>query len=109
VQDPPVLLMDEPFAALDALTREQMMLELQRIWMTTGKTVVFITHSITEAVFLSDRVVVLSPRPGRVLRDVAVKLARPRDFKTMSTPEFGDICNELRELIGYPSTAQAAG
>jgi len=107
VHDPSVLLMDEPFAALDALTRELMMLELQRIWMLTGRTIVFITHSIPEAVFLSDRIVVLSPRPGRVVEDMTIGLPRPRDFKTMGTPAFGDICNRLRELIGYPQLAEA--
>jgi NitT/TauT family transport system ATP-binding protein len=108
VHDPSVLLMDEPFAALDALTRESMMLELQRIWTMTGKTIVFITHSIPEAVFLSDRVIVLSPRPGRVIEDLTIKLERPRDFKTMAAPEFGDICNQLRELIGYPQLTEAS-
>jgi len=107
VHDPGLLLMDEPFAALDALTRESMMLELQRIWMLTGKTIVFITHSIPEAVFLSDRVVVLSPRPGRIVEDLTIGLGRPRDFHTMGTPAFGDISNHLRDLIGYPQVAAA--
>ena len=106
VHDPTVLLMDEPFAALDALTRELMMLELQRIWTMTGKTIVFITHSIPEAVFLSDRVIVLSPRPGRIIEDLTIGLERPRDFKTMGSTAFGDACNQLRELIGYPHVVE---
>jgi len=107
VHDPSLLLMDEPFAALDALTRELMMLELQRIWMLTGKTIVFITHSIPEAVFLSDRVLVLSPRPGRVVEDLRITLERPRDFQTMGSTAFGDLGNHLRELIGYPQLTDA--
>ena len=97
LHDPSVLLMDEPFAALDALTREHMSAELQRIWMATRKSVIFITHSIPEAVFLSDRVVVLSNRPGRVIDDVPVNLPRPRDLDTMATPSFVEICNLLRK------------
>ena len=96
VHDPEVLLMDEPFAALDALTREHMMIELQDIWMTTGKSVLFITHSIPEAVFLSDRVAVMSARPGRIVREHDVALGRPRDLATMADPRFNDLCGELR-------------
>jgi NitT/TauT family transport system ATP-binding protein len=96
VHDPALLLMDEPFAALDAMTREAMMLELQRIWAGTGKSVLFITHSIPEAVFLSDRVVVLSPRPGRVVRMLEIDLPRPRTMETMGAARFSDLCNELR-------------
>ena len=99
LHDPSVLLMDEPFAALDALTREHMSAELQRIWMATRKSVIFITHSIPEAVFLSDRVVVLSNRPGRVIDDVPVNLPRPRDLDTMATPSFVEICNLLRKKL----------
>jgi NitT/TauT family transport system ATP-binding protein len=100
VHDPKLLLMDEPFGALDAMTRERMAIELQRIWMATGKSVVFITHSILEAVFLSDRVVVLSARPGTVVEDIVVPLSRPRDLKTMSDEGFARLCNRLRELFG---------
>jgi len=97
VHDPDVLLMDEPFGALDAMTREHMILELQKLWMAAKKSVVFITHSIPEAVFLSDRVIVLSERPGRVVKEAGVKIPRPRDIATMASPEFGSLCKDLRE------------
>lgn len=99
IHDPSLLLMDEPFGALDALTREQMNLELQRIWMATGKTVLFITHSITEAVMLGDRVVVMTPRPGRIMEIVPVPLPRPRDFSVMRLPEFHTACDRVRQLM----------
>jgi NitT/TauT family transport system ATP-binding protein len=86
--DPEVLLMDEPFAALDAQTREVMQLELIRIWTDRRKTVVFVTHQIDEAVFLSDRVVVLAARPGRIKEIVPIDLPRPRRFAIKRTPEF---------------------
>jgi NitT/TauT family transport system ATP-binding protein len=97
--DPQVLLMDEPFAALDALTREQMSLELLRLWGQREKTVLFVTHSIPEAVFLADRVIVLSPRPARVAEDIPIPLARPRDLTTMASAEFGALCNHLRQRL----------
>jgi NitT/TauT family transport system ATP-binding protein len=100
IHEPRVLLMDEPFGALDAMTRERMAGELQRIWMATGTSVVFITHSIPEAVFLSDRVVVISPRPGRVIEELAVPLPRPRDVQTMSDERFSGLCRRLRERFG---------
>jgi NitT/TauT family transport system ATP-binding protein len=99
VHDPALLLMDEPFAALDAMTRENMMVELQRLWSSTGKSVLFITHSIPEAVFLSDRVVVLSPRPGRVLQTVAIDLPRPRTMDTMGSARFAALCQQLRQVF----------
>ena len=88
VQDPPVLLMDEPFAALDEQTRMAMGDELLRIWSETGKTVVFVTHSLTEAVYLADEVVVMSARPGRIVDRIDVDLPRPRSYETTSSPAF---------------------
>jgi len=88
--------MDEPFGALDAMTREQMNLELQRIWLERRKTVLFITHSIAEAVFLADRVFVMTPRPGRIMDDVTVELPRPRGLDLMTTPEFGAYVKRIR-------------
>ena len=96
VHDPALLLMDEPFGALDAMTRELMNVELQRIWMEKKKTVLFITHSIPEAVFLADRVLVMTPRPGRILEDMRVKSARPRSLDIMNTPEFGEHVRRIR-------------
>jgi NitT/TauT family transport system ATP-binding protein len=96
VHDPTLLLMDEPFAALDAMTREGMMDEIQRIWMRTEKAVLFITHSIPEAVFLSDRILVMSPRPGRVVEEVTVDLPRPRTEETLSAPRFVELSAHLR-------------
>ncbi len=96
IHDPAILLMDEPFGALDAMTREQMNLELQRIWRESRKTVFFITHSIPEAVFLGDRVIVLSPRPGRVVDIVEIRVPRPRELDSMATPEFGAYVNQIR-------------
>jgi NitT/TauT family transport system ATP-binding protein len=99
IHDPPILLMDEPFGALDAMTREAMNLELQRIWMQKRKTVMFITHSISESVLLSDRVVVLSARPGRVLKAVSIDLPRPRTFQMVGLPEFVAATNEIRQSL----------
>jgi NitT/TauT family transport system ATP-binding protein len=97
--DPELLLMDEPFGALDALTREQMAGELQAIWSRTRKTVVFVTHSIGEAVYLSDRVVVLSGRPSRIMDDITVDLPRPRSLDMMSDPAFGRYASHIRHLL----------
>jgi NitT/TauT family transport system ATP-binding protein len=106
VHDPELLLMDEPFAALDAMTRETMMDELQRIWMTTSKSVLFITHSIPEAVYLSDRIVVMSPRPGRVIETLDIDLPRPRGLETMAQPRFNEMTTHLRNLFrNLPATA----
>jgi len=99
IHDPTILLMDEPFGALDAMTREQMNLELQRIWAETGKTVVFITHSITEAVFLADRIVVMSPRPGRISDVLEIGLARPRDFASVRDAAFHEACDRVRGIM----------
>lgn len=96
IHDPSMLLMDEPFAALDAMTREQMSAELQSIWMETDKAVLFITHSIPEAVFLADRVLVFSERPARVVDNVEINLPRPRSPEIMADPAFTELCARLR-------------
>lgn len=101
--DPNVLLMDEPFAALDAQTRDLMQAELLRIWQTTKKTVLFVTHQIEEAIYLSDRVMVMTKRPGRAKKIFPVDLPRPRDYEMRVTPEFNElklkIWNELKDEI----------
>ena len=99
VHDPAILLMDEPFGALDALTREELTMELMRIWREQPKTILFVTHSIPEAVLLADRVVVLSARPGRVAEIVDVRLPRPRDFDMEARHEFQSSTHRIRELI----------
>lgn len=99
VQDPPVLLMDEPFAALDEQTRMTMGHELLRIWSTTNKTVVFITHSLTEAVYLADEVYVMSPRPGRMLDHIMIDLPRPRTYEMMATDTFGRLRDRIWQQI----------
>ncbi|SAI40832.1 ABC transporter ATP-binding protein [Bordetella ansorpii] len=101
LRDPRLLLMDEPFSALDALTREHLMLELQRVWMRDQKSVMFITHSIPEAVFLSDRVLVMSARPGRIVEDFRIHLPRPRSMDTMATAEFAQACQHLRQHFSH--------
>lgn len=99
VQDPPVLLMDEPFAALDEQTRMTMGQELLRIWSTTRKTVVFITHSLTEAVYLADEVLVMSARPGRIIDRIEVTLPRPRNYEMMATDTFGRLRDRIWQQI----------
>ena len=96
IHDPALLLMDEPFGALDAMTRESMNQELQRIWMERRKTVLFITHSIGEAVYLADRVLVMTSRPGRIADELTIDLPRPRGLDVMSTPEFGAYVRRIR-------------
>jgi NitT/TauT family transport system ATP-binding protein len=95
VQDPPVLLMDEPFAALDEQTRMTMGDELLRIWAATGKTIVFVTHSLTEAVYLADEVIVMSPRPGTIVDRLEVNLPRPRTFEMLSGDAFGSLRDRI--------------
>ncbi len=99
VQDPPVLLMDEPFAALDEQTRMTMGHELLRIWATTSKTVVFVTHSLTEAVYLADEVLVMSARPGRIIDRIAIDLPRPRTYEMMASDKFGGLRERIWQQI----------
>ena len=99
LHDPDILLMDEPFSALDALTRDEMSFELLRICSERPKTVVFVTHSIQEALLLSDRIVVMSARPGRVSRIIDVPLAHPRTLQTLTDPVFTRMANEIREQV----------
>lgn len=94
---PQILLMDEPFSALDEFTKEKLHEDLLRIWRKTNKTVIFVTHNIQEAVFLSDRVVVLSPHPGRVSAVIDIDIPRPRDLKVKSTQEFNNLVNKIRD------------
>jgi NitT/TauT family transport system ATP-binding protein len=101
--DPELILMDEPFGALDAFTRDEMNLLIQKIWMETGKTIIFITHNVTEAIFLSDRVVVLSPRPGKVAHIFNIDLPRPRSIDQTYTPEFIELILEIKATILHGS------
>ena len=99
IHDPHLLLLDEPFASLDALTRERMWTELSRIWQARQKTVIMVTHSINESLFLADRVLVLTQRPGKIKLDVEVDLPRPRKEDIRYTPHFGKLARKLREAI----------
>jgi NitT/TauT family transport system ATP-binding protein len=99
IHDPPLLLMDEPFGALDALTREQMRIDLEELWLSTPKTVVFITHSIDEAVLLADRVLVMSPRPGRIERIIEVDLPRPRGLEARALEKFDAAVAAITEIF----------
>jgi NitT/TauT family transport system ATP-binding protein len=105
--NPPLLLMDEPFGALDALTRDEMALELLKLWGETKKTILFVTHSVEEAVLLSDRVVVMSPRPGTVSLDLRIDLPRPRSGDTRYERSFADYSHTLRERIYLRTPAKA--
>src|SRR5262249_50301571 len=96
IHDPEILLMDEPFGALDALTRDQMNLDPQRIWLEKRKTAVFVTHSIDEAVFLSDRIVVITPRPGTIAEIIDIDLPRPRPLGRKDRPEFNAFTGRIR-------------
>lgn len=97
--NPSIILMDEPFGALDIITRERMGFELQKIWSASGTTVLFVTHSITEAALLSDRILVMGTRPGRITEIVPVDLPRPRERQTLSSPRFVEITGRVRETI----------
>ena len=99
IHNPDHLLMDEPFGALDALTRDQLVLDLQALWMERQMTVLFITHSVAEAVFLSDRVIVMTPRPGRIDRIIEIDLPRPRTLAMRETPEFAEYSRQILDLF----------
>ena len=107
IHDPAILLMDEPFGALDAMTRETMNVELQRIWMESHKTVIFITHSISEAVFLADRVLVMTARPGKIVEEVAIDLPRPRPFEVMAEIEFVQYVRRIRARFSHNGATAA--
>jgi NitT/TauT family transport system ATP-binding protein len=109
IHDPSVLLMDEPFGALDALTREHMNIELLKIWQSAKKTVFMITHSISEAAFMSDRVIVMTPRPGRIIEDVMIDLPRPRNLDLLSDAGFGDYTRRLRRLLDCGDSLPESG
>ncbi len=100
IHDPDLLLLDEPFGSLDALTRERMWTELSRLWQAQRKTVIMVTHSINESLFLADRVLVLTPRPGRVKLELTVDIPRPRNDDIRYTPHFGKLARRLKEAIG---------
>jgi NitT/TauT family transport system ATP-binding protein len=104
VHDPKVLLMDEPFAALDAMTRDHMQIELQALWAESGKTVIFVTHSIPEAVFLADKIIVLAPRPGRVIEEIEVQLPRPRTLEMVNSEVFGIYATRARRHFEHRET-----
>ena len=108
VADPQVLLMDEPFGALDAQTRTIMQELLQRIWDRDHKTVLFITHDVEEAIFLADRVIIMTARPGRIKQEIRVTLPRPRTLETLTTPEFMALKRSLLELIREEAAAAVA-
>jgi NitT/TauT family transport system ATP-binding protein len=99
IHDPPLLLMDEPFGALDALTREQMRIDLEALWLQSRKTVLFVTHSVDEAVLLSDRVIVMTPRPGQIDQVVEVDLARPRGIEARNLPKFTNTIEQIIEIF----------
>jgi NitT/TauT family transport system ATP-binding protein len=99
IRDPTFLMMDEPFGALDALTRDELNIELQSLWLRTKKSVLFVTHGIAEAVFLSDRIAVMATSPGRIAEILQIDLPRPRDFSIRGTERFGEYTNHIREVF----------
>jgi NitT/TauT family transport system ATP-binding protein len=99
IHQPPLLMMDEPFGALDALTREQMRIDLEKLWLERGQTTFFITHGISEAVALADRVIVMTPRPGRIERIIEIDLPRPRHKAVITSQRFTDYCDEITECF----------
>ena len=101
VYEPDLLLMDEPFSALDAITRDEMNLVLMKMWQEHHRTALFVTHSIREAVYLADRVLVMSRRPGRIIEDIRIPFARPRGLEIGETVEFNEICGHLRGKIQH--------
>ncbi len=107
--DPEILLMDEPFAALDAQTRELMQRELLEIWAQSNKTVLFVTHQIDEAVYLSDRVLVMSARPGRLIADITVDIPRPRDLRVKRDPRFVELVGQVWDLLHAPDESLVDG
>jgi NitT/TauT family transport system ATP-binding protein len=108
VNDPEVMLFDEPFGSLDALNREQMNVELLRIWRARRVTAVMVTHNLQEAIFLADRVLVMSSRPGRICADVSVGLRRPRTLEVMYTERFGALSRQVREALGQSGSGVRA-
>jgi NitT/TauT family transport system ATP-binding protein len=110
VTDPPILLMDEPFGALDAMSRDELDVELLKIWEQKRKTVIFVTHNIQEAVFLSDQVIVMSARPGRVVKRLEIDLERPRTIALMSSARCGEYALEIRnELASAGKASETEG
>ena len=109
IHDAPLLLMDEPFGALDALTREQMRLDLEALWLATRKTVLFITHSVDEAVLLADRVVVMTPRPGRIERVLDIGIARPRGLAARRDAAFAEATQQITDLFLARGVLHGAG